>query len=226
ARDQRRVRAVLRLADELPHLGRVGHGRDRLRRHERDRLDLREVRAAQHVDEPCPVLDGHRLLGLEAVARPDLADRHALGQGTEGRGSSSALLWRFDGGMTLAQRPFHSESRLSMNAAMPSRRSSLATALRHPSSSMSMPSSRESPTPTSMARLASRTPTGADRHSSLASASVASCSSSGATTRLTSPISPASAAAIRRPVRISSLALAGPNSRPASCLPPPPAMTP
>src|SRR5437588_10446819 len=62
-----------------------------------------------------------------------------------------------------SHRPFHCGSRLSLNAAIPSRRSSEATARRQAKSSNSMPTSSGTSQPRSMARFASRTPAGEER---------------------------------------------------------------
>ena len=68
-----------------------------------------------------------RPLGLQSVAGADLADRDATGKRRPG------------------QRPVHRGSRFSLNAAMPSARSSEATAARHAPSSSSRPSASGTP---------------------------------------------------------------------------------
>ena len=63
------------------HLLGVGELRDHVGAHERGELDPPQPRLAEHVDQP-HLLVGRDHLGLvlKAVARPDLADPHALGE--------------------------------------------------------------------------------------------------------------------------------------------------
>ena len=79
-RHQRRVAHARRPRHRGQHLGGPRHGRHRLRRHERHRLDAGHPGGDQRLDEPHPVLDRDRRLRLEPVPRPDVTDDDGVGQ--------------------------------------------------------------------------------------------------------------------------------------------------
>ena len=80
-RHEHRIADSLAAADSRHHLGSIGHLRHPFRRHEGRRLDRRESRVGQPVDQrDLDVGRDRRLFVLQAIARSDLDQAHARGK--------------------------------------------------------------------------------------------------------------------------------------------------